>query len=1564
MSNILKKFTYILDNANRSHVWPALAILVLTLIFFRNFMFTAEAPAGIDAKGFISRPWYLFQNGEIWSLWHSQFSFGFIRLPTVDTALAILYSIVNDPVLGLKIFAVGAFILSAASMYFVTFKYTGRKLSAGVSAVVFSSNQFLFSYYTSGVYNVIAAYCISPIIFYTFERMITNRTWRSTTLFSISFSVLCMFTRVDMATFFAPFLIFLLVCNFFSSGNDETKLEWLKTNFRVCLTASIMIIGLTSFLWLPMVMGARLPLPTSSGGFSNEDLYFRSLTLYETILGYGRGLSYLALNGEMWWNRHPFLSLFEYRLASSVLPILALIPILIKPNRKIVIYSLAVLLSIFLAKGPNDPFGSLYIWARNEIPFFGIYRIPNRWLLITFFFYSFLFGIGFQILWDKSHETIRKIRNRRPIRMISRLVVTLLMSMLLIALLAPITPILEKGFLTWDYPDSEKTSYEIISNDPRNFIVSTVPFAQGNINTSVSNTFDGKGWWEHDLGSESSLYHNKPAIHQTPAGGLSNSFVKFLKQVTYDTGDNPIMPILGNVGIKYVVNQSYPITDFGPIPGEVSEYQQHEFFRNQNYTKLVSDINEGSEVYENTRFSPFISSREGLTLVVGGKNSLVELGKIDPAYLNSGLTLISDIDFSKHDALIDLLTRVDKIIFVDSSTTDLAILASHSEINRDLSSYSTGSINPLNGWISDDTQSNLGKFTYSGNALTTKSNTVLNIPFEVNKSQLYEVWARTYANPYAGQLNFQIDDINLGQINPTTIKKESFYWEKLSELNFEKGKHLINIKNTKGLISNKSTLDQIVVVPKEQYQMNLKTITEYLETSNLDITILHTKSFLDPVIHGYPSTFKPRSTDLIKKDPSEFWNPFGPGASDLVEIEEEFYDTPPVEFPLTSRIKIPNAETPSYTFVTHDFDHPLDWTHAKTISFWFKGNGDGSNLYFLTKLDKEYKYYDFKDSSDEWREVIFELKNKKESRGQGISWDRVNAIGFGRQIKLSKSTFLIGPVAIGTIDVSSDDLPDSFVIFPSKDNYTLSILGATGPKYGSLTMGENKQHAFVFGNSTSAQSKNMNGQFYSIQNEPLVRFENNNKESDTFISRYQWKNTDPDNILITNGEKGATFDMDRPGRKYFSIAEIEFPEEILMPNSGEITLPFTGTGSGLKLNIAFYSGENEILKLSWVDEIPSLSKNTFEFTVSDEMKDSNLKAIKLSTSSKNSTGSFTIGDLQLMEMPGKFSVTKGVSVKEIIGSQDNNPLAPSSHSEYNLNNTRPTFAFLNYEPSEKHRDLSSHTHLIFEFKGSGTNQSLSLTLSSPSTETENLVGYSWRDSSTDWQEKIIELDYPVTSKGNIDWENVSTITLSTSDKSTKSKFRFSNVRLLTVFDSPSYSWVKSESPVPVKQSLNSEKLSSDGMTDIALIVAKTQHNRGKESSSIEKPKITFSKETGSQYKVTVESSQPSVIAFSQGYHRLWKANVDGQYIESIPLYSVINGFPIDKIGQYEFTIEFTGETFARYGGVVSLTFLILILIGCSRWPRVTGREISFSVTTVMVNIPIPKISVKSRKEIH
>ncbi len=1564
MSNIISKLNFILLQSGKIHFWPSLAILTLTTVFFRNFLFTSQAPAGIDAKGFISRPWYLLQNGEIWSLWHSQFSFGFIRLPTVDTALAILYSLVNDPVLGLKLFAIGAFILAAASMYFVTLKYTGRKLSAAISAIVFSSNQFIFSYYTSGVYNVIAAYCISPIIFYTFEKMISTKTWRSIAGFSISFSILCMFTRVDMATFFAPFLFFLLVCNCLNTPKSQNKLELLKSNFKVCLISGLMVIGLTSFLWLPMVMGARLPLPSSSGGFSNEDLYFRSLSLYETILGHGRGLSYLALNGDMWWNKHPFLSLFQYRLASSLLPILALIPILIKPNKKIVIYSLAILLSIFLAKGPNEPFGSLYIWARNEIPFFGIYRIPNRWLLITYFFYSFLFGLGFQILWDKSHESIKIIKNMRSVRIIMRSAITVLLSVLLVALLVPITPIVEKGFLTWDYPDSEKESYDIISQDPQNFIVATVPFAQGNINTSVSNTFSGKGWWEHDLGSESSLFHNKPAIHQTPAGGLSNSFVKFAKQVTYNPHEKSIMPLLGNVGIKYVINQSYPITDFGPVPSGVTNYQQHEFFRNQKGAELVSNINEGSEVYENSYFAPFVSARKGLTLVVGGKNSLIELGNIDPSILESGLMLVSDVDFSKRDALTDLLPKIDKIIFVDSSIYDLAILASKSTLDKNILHYSSGGMNPDSGWISDDTQSNLGKFTYHKNSLTTKSSNDLVIPFKSAKSQIYEMWVRVYSNPYAGQLNFEIDGVEVGSIDPTTATKEAFFWKKISEHNIDQGQHILNVKNTKGLISNKSTLDHIVIMPKTQYQSNLKTITEYLETSNIQITAVHTNSFLEPVIHGYPQTFKARSIDLIEKDPSTFWNPFGPNASDIIKIEEEFYDTPPVNFPLSTKIEIPDIETPSYTFVTHNFDHPQDWTYAKTISVWFKGKNDGSKLYFLAKLDTEYRYFDFKDTSDEWREIIFELKNKNSSRGQGVSWDRVNAIGFGRQEKQTESTFYIGPITIGTVDRSSDKLPDTFMILPTKDTYEISILGATGPKYGSLTLENGNSQKLTFGSAINSQTKNINGEYYFIESNPIIQFGELDYKSDSLFNSLNWKSTDPDNIDITTDNETVTLDLIQKDRKYFAIAELKLPGRTYMPNSGTFSFTFNGTGSNTELNMVFYYGEDQSLKLSWMDDNPDPSIKTFEFEIPNNIKDLSLKSIKLSTVSKDDLGTFKIGNIKHHKAKGELLTFDGVSSQKIITKEDNNDLSPSSYTEYKFNDPRPYYAFLEYIPGQEQRNISNNTHISFKFKGSGNNQIMGLTLASPSTKSENMVSFNWIDNSTAWEEKIFELNYPTNSKGSIDWADISSIKFSTTDKSSKMILGLANVHLVSSYDDPTFTWIKSPNPISIKGNLKSEKLTSNGMTDIDLIIATTKSNYPIVPSSVKEPKISFVKRTSSLYDVQVESSQPTLLAFAQGYHKLWKANIGEEYVQPIPLYSVINGFPINKIGQYSLTIEFTGEKFARYGGVISLSFLFLILMGCFNWSSITSRKIHFSISAKTINITIPHLRVKLRREIH
>lgn len=77
-----------------------------------------------------------------------------------------------------------------------------------------------------------------------------------------------------------------------------------------------------------------------------------------------------------------------------VIPILAFTPLLFIKNEKaktsIVFFSFTALLSAFLAKGTNDPFGIFYTLGFNTIPGFQMFRDPTKWYGITIFSFSLL----------------------------------------------------------------------------------------------------------------------------------------------------------------------------------------------------------------------------------------------------------------------------------------------------------------------------------------------------------------------------------------------------------------------------------------------------------------------------------------------------------------------------------------------------------------------------------------------------------------------------------------------------------------------------------------------------------------------------------------------------------------------------------------------------------------------------------------------------------------------------------------------------------------------------------------------------------------------------------------------------------------------------------------------------------------------------------------------------------------------------------------------------------------------------------------------------------------------
>ncbi|TSC87767.1 MAG: Uncharacterized protein G01um10147_453 [Microgenomates group bacterium Gr01-1014_7] len=96
------------------------------------------------------------------------------------------------------------------------------------------------------------------------------------------------------------------------------------------------------------------------------------------------------------------------------------------------------------------------------------------------------------------------------------------------------------------------------------------------------------------------------------------------------------------------------------------------------------------------------------------------------------------------------------------------------------------------------------------------------------------------------------------------------------------------------------------------------------------------------------------------------------------------------------------------------------------------------------------------------------------------------------------------------------------------------------------------------------------------------------------------------------------------------------------------------------------------------------------------------------------------------------------------------------------------------------------------------------------------------------------------------------------------------------------------------------------------------------------PKVSYNKINPTKYIVDISGlTKPAFLVFSQSYDGLWKMN--GQTF--LPVYSLLNGFKIEKNGQY--TVEFEPQKYVFPGLLISTITavgLILLLIRSSKHP--------------------------------
>ncbi len=90
--------------------------------------------------------------------------------------------------------------------------------------------------------------------------------------------------------------------------------------------------------------------------------------------------------------------------------------------------------------------------------------------------------------------------------------------------------------------------------------------------------------------------------------------------------------------------------------------------------------------------------------------------------------------------------------------------------------------------------------------------------------------------------------------------------------------------------------------------------------------------------------------------------------------------------------------------------------------------------------------------------------------------------------------------------------------------------------------------------------------------------------------------------------------------------------------------------------------------------------------------------------------------------------------------------------------------------------------------------------------------------------------------------------------------------------------------------------------------------------------VQFEEINPCSYTAHISSTQPFLLTFSESYHPMWKAYVDGQEISPIQTNFVVNGYYINKTGSFEVELYFVGQTYAEIGLAISGSTAIFVAV--------------------------------------
>ncbi|MDQ3098169.1 MAG: hypothetical protein M3Q44_00275 [bacterium] len=385
-------------------ITPFLITICLILWVFLNW-FSSPVTLGGDFN-FVNYDQFRIysQRPYVWD-YNLNNGFGQITLFTLPffyysfIASSLTAFIQNPFILHKIIFLYPLLCITAISAYLLARLTVKNKWAQAIVIILYMLNPYFIMLTSGGQMGVAFAYGLAPVVFAVLLKtlLIINAASQAGTKikwYLVSALVIAIHISFDsrLALLILLTIDLLYLANWIYSV-EKRKLAWeYLTLFS--LTA-IIVVGFHAYWILPSLFVQSVSLP--KGYATRQAVEFFS---------FGR------LAHSLTWT-HPNYPENLFGVVKEVSGVAFIIPILafwkLRQNRKLVIYfSFLALVSAFLAKGTNEPFGGIYHWAFQHLPLFSWFRDSTKFFLPLSLCYSVLIGLAAQELFQSKLKSASK----------------------------------------------------------------------------------------------------------------------------------------------------------------------------------------------------------------------------------------------------------------------------------------------------------------------------------------------------------------------------------------------------------------------------------------------------------------------------------------------------------------------------------------------------------------------------------------------------------------------------------------------------------------------------------------------------------------------------------------------------------------------------------------------------------------------------------------------------------------------------------------------------------------------------------------------------------------------------------------------------------------------------------------------------------------------------------------------------------------------------------------------------------------------------------------------------